>query len=422
MNNHFIFNEDLCVGCEACVVACRMENGTDSFLNWRNVISTNRKKLPGIPIFNLSMSCNHCDEPPCMLYCPANAYEIDNNTGAVLVVDKKCMGCEYCTWNCPYDSPVLNRVKGVVEKCTFCNSRLLDGRIPACANLCPTGALDFSSQNVDIGITQNSIPDYPGPSIIIHESHRTSGPEIDNSLFSYESYEPTTSKSNHSFTGIREWPLIIFTFITSVLVAIAAAPYKSMSLPEIKYVVTGLIIFSTMISIMHLGKKIRFIRSILNFRKSWLSREILFFGVFSLFFVLDLYIIPIPRPIIVFLGLSTLLSVDMLYRPLQYHWRYQLHSGQTIPVAISLTMIISGFYLAVGLFLVLRLAYTISVNSHNITMTVLRYLFPLKGMILLYTGFSPELGIGLLIIGEFIDRLLFYSDLKKPLLAKYTDS
>ncbi len=68
----------------------------------------------------------------------------------------KCIGCTYCTWACPYDAPKFVNSIGLVEKCTLCTNRLNEGFKPACANLCPTGALDFGE------ITSNDQPRIPG--------------------------------------------------------------------------------------------------------------------------------------------------------------------------------------------------------------------------------------------------------------------
>ena len=76
--------------------------------------------------------------------CPALAYERDAVTGAVLIRSELCIGCKYCSWACPYGAPQFEPDSGVMGKCTFCSHRLADGLKPACASLCPTGALDYA--------------------------------------------------------------------------------------------------------------------------------------------------------------------------------------------------------------------------------------------------------------------------------------
>lgn len=419
-DNHFIFNEDLCVGCEACVVACTIENNVSLPLGWRKIYTTNSKKLPGLPMFNLSLACNHCDDPPCLNFCPANAYEADEITGAVLINSTKCIGCKYCTWNCPYDSPKFNTVTGVIEKCTFCNSRIVNDMIPACANLCPTGALDFSGKVMqEAENNQSSIPEAPGPAIIIVESPKRSGVIVDNTLFKKNQLVESNHQNEHSFTSIKEWPLILFTFITITLVSISATFEQSSYNNVERLTVSAAIFIAGLASILHLGKKLRLLKSVINIRRSWLSREIVFFGLFALLNVIDMWVVNIAQSIIVLTGLATVLSMDMIYKPLQLHWKHQVHSGQALMITIAVFMILNGFYLFLGIFLVLRLFYTLVYFRENVVLMVLRYLFPLKAILILFSSYSPQLAIGLFIAGEFLDRLLFYSDLKKPELSKY---
>ncbi|HKK80676.1 MAG TPA: 4Fe-4S dicluster domain-containing protein, partial [Prolixibacteraceae bacterium] len=122
--NIFIYDYNKCVGCHACVVACTNENGFQSPETWRNIHSSNSIHYPQLPLFYLSLACNHCDDAPCLQNCPAHAYSRDEKTGAVIHHPEKCMGCKYCTWACPYDAPKFNPKEGIIEKCTFCNHRI----------------------------------------------------------------------------------------------------------------------------------------------------------------------------------------------------------------------------------------------------------------------------------------------------------
>ena len=88
----------------------------------------------------LSMGCNHCLEPTCMTGCPVDAYTKDPVTGIVLHSAERCIGCQYCTWNCSYGVPQYNPERGVVGKCDMCHGRLTDGREPACVAACPEQA------------------------------------------------------------------------------------------------------------------------------------------------------------------------------------------------------------------------------------------------------------------------------------------
>ncbi len=81
----FVFDPNRCTGCQACELACSIENELGPDRSWRGVVTFNEEAFPGIPLFHLSLACNHCAEPACMNTCPALAYHRDEETGAVLV-------------------------------------------------------------------------------------------------------------------------------------------------------------------------------------------------------------------------------------------------------------------------------------------------------------------------------------------------
>ncbi len=104
--------------------------------------------------------CNHCNEPPCVSVCPTHATWKRKKDGIVMMDWHRCIGCRYCIAACPYGSRSFNyrnprpgieqinvdyptRMRGVVEKCTFCEERLARGEIPACVEACEVGALVF---------------------------------------------------------------------------------------------------------------------------------------------------------------------------------------------------------------------------------------------------------------------------------------
>ena len=132
---------DRCVGCEACVVACKTENEIPlgKFrLRMRETVVGTFPDLTGE--FRLEQ-CFHCEDPPCVPVCPTGAtYQTDD--GLVLVDPAKCTGCKACVTACPYG---MRHVAdgGWVDKCTFCEHRVGDGLMPACVETCPTGARVF---------------------------------------------------------------------------------------------------------------------------------------------------------------------------------------------------------------------------------------------------------------------------------------
>merc|ERR1712096_183389 len=92
---------------------------------------------------NISMACNHCDNPVCLKGCPTRAYTKHPEYGAVIQDPEICFGCGYCTWVCPYNAPQLDPIKGQVGKCNMCVDRLEVNLKPACVSACLGNALDF---------------------------------------------------------------------------------------------------------------------------------------------------------------------------------------------------------------------------------------------------------------------------------------
>ena len=103
-----------CIGCKCCVVACNEQNGNPAEIQWRRVGEIEGGVYPDTLRHYLSMGCNHCLEPTCMTGCPVNAYTKDPLTGIVLHSAERCIGCQYCTWNCSYGVPQYNPERGVV--------------------------------------------------------------------------------------------------------------------------------------------------------------------------------------------------------------------------------------------------------------------------------------------------------------------
>ena len=141
----FTLDLDRCTGCSACVIACRNENQTEPGMDWRTVTTFNSMRLPEFGVLHFALSCNHCENPSCQRGCPAAAYTIDPD-GVVTLNAAHCIGCQYCSWVCPYEAPRFNESLGTMEKCTLCPDRREQGRDPACVTSCPVGALGFENE------------------------------------------------------------------------------------------------------------------------------------------------------------------------------------------------------------------------------------------------------------------------------------
>jgi Fe-S-cluster-containing dehydrogenase component len=155
-----------CVGCNACVIACKQENALPpgAFRDW---IATETKGVfPHLKQEIRSERCNHCAKPPCVRVCPTGASHV-NTGGTVLVSPKKCTGCSACITACPYDARYLNP-KGYADKCTLCLHRLKKGLEPACVASCPTRALTFGDL---------ADPESPVARALRERPHKVSKPE-----------------------------------------------------------------------------------------------------------------------------------------------------------------------------------------------------------------------------------------------------
>jgi Fe-S-cluster-containing dehydrogenase component len=140
----FVLDLHRCVGCGACVLACRIENGRADTASWRRVLPLNLRRHPAGPTYFVSVACHHCDTPACLKGCPSGAYE-KRADGIVVHREDRCLGCRYCGMACPFGAPQYDDAKGVMSKCHLCAPRVDAGRLPACVTACPTEALRFAA-------------------------------------------------------------------------------------------------------------------------------------------------------------------------------------------------------------------------------------------------------------------------------------
>ena len=148
-NAHYAMVVDLrrCVGCNACTVACKMENGVpDGFYrSW--ILQADKGTYPRVTRVKLNHLCNQCQNPPCVPVCPVNATQRDEG-GIVTIAPKKCIGCGKCVKACPYNARFLKPGKPTIaDKCNFCFHRVQGGLLPACVGTCIAQALFFGDLN-----------------------------------------------------------------------------------------------------------------------------------------------------------------------------------------------------------------------------------------------------------------------------------
>ncbi len=195
----FVVDLNRCTGCQACVVACKVENNTPRAAFWMYVFKWEEGKYPDVKVNFFPRPCMHCDNPPCVKVCPVDA-RYKREDGFVLTDYERCIGCRYCETSCPYGVNYFNwkpptdnqyydwknnegkdvfgtgsikeyadgnippyrnpdfslkygqekrltagagHFTGVMEKCTWCVHRVEKGLLPACVVSCPVQTLHF---------------------------------------------------------------------------------------------------------------------------------------------------------------------------------------------------------------------------------------------------------------------------------------
>ena len=187
-----------CTGCGGCLISCKSENNVTAGAAWSSGISKTIGKFPNVRIFFIPTLCNHCAKAPCVRGCPTGAmHKGDGNI--TMHTPGKCIGCKTCMAMCPYtpgviwrnskephrfwknDKPLIKgctssgrevvqkvkgqslpyynsakensspglglRYKGIVEKCTFCDHLVKQGKLPFCVTSCPANARIFGDLN-----------------------------------------------------------------------------------------------------------------------------------------------------------------------------------------------------------------------------------------------------------------------------------
>ncbi len=149
-----VIDESRCVGCMACIVACKRENNVPPENFRTRVIEITKGKFPKLRTEIRAELCNHCDVAQCVTACPTGA-SYKKEDGTVQVDTSKCVGCKACIAACPYDVRYINHEHGYVDKCTFCEPRVKEGKKPACVTTCPGKARifgDLSNEHSKVSI------------------------------------------------------------------------------------------------------------------------------------------------------------------------------------------------------------------------------------------------------------------------------
>jgi Fe-S-cluster-containing dehydrogenase component/DMSO reductase anchor subunit len=427
MRKGFIFNHSKCVACNSCAAACVLENGWP--VHPRTIFTFNSGADSILPVINLSLACNHCEKPICMTGCPASAYSRESSTGAILIDENKCIGCRYCQWNCPYDAPKFDIDKKIILKCNLCQALLAEGGIPACASGCPTGALGYGETGVEETSGHYSwFPDKNlSPSVKF-----TSEENIKPLKIIPEPSERTGNSERKDIPGkiSSETSLILFSFLSTISVSMLLTSVIRGIFPvRLSFIVV--LLLSGLVSLFHLGKKLRFWRAVLNPLNSPLSLEItafIMYGIISFTTVLS----QLPALLLAasIAGLILLLSIDRVYVFADSRKSVILHSGQTFISALIITSFISGsivtfiFMAIIKLFLSFYRYFRADPVDNHSTLRFLRVAFlVIPALSLIMRNASPDIYTFILFLtGELFDRILFYMDYSPIHISKLIEA
>lgn len=132
MEKVVVLDLDLCCGCESCRAACMQSHHGEPRICHGNIAGE----------ANLPSACRHCEEPLCAASCPTDALIKDAKTGLVVHRPFLCVGCQSCTFACPFGVIQQHLLRHIATKCDYCQER--EGG-PRCVASCSSFALKYIS-------------------------------------------------------------------------------------------------------------------------------------------------------------------------------------------------------------------------------------------------------------------------------------
>ena len=412
----FAFAMEACVGCHSCEAACAEQNGLPPGTAWRRVGEIEGGEFPHTRRLHLSMSCNHCLEPACLIGCPTDAY-VKLANGVVAHRADECIGCQDCTWNCPYSVPVFQPDRRIVTKCDMCLPRLEAGLEPACVGACPTRAISVEAVDVAAWRADHSAGDAP----LLPSSDLT----LSTTRYAVPDGVPLQTFGGSEWALRPEdphWPLVWLTLLTQAAVGASLTAGDRAG----RLLAAGLAAVALAASLLHLGRPLHAWKALRNLRRSWLSREVALFGVYGALAALAV-VWPAAAPVAALVGAAGVYASGRLYMvPGRPAWDTPLTLARFAATGLALGSLVTGHRapalagvvagLAVASVNLARLARgnriewwgTVRLALRRFrTLSALGAALSLGGLVAAAVG-PLAMALGLVAGGELIGRYLFY--------------
>ncbi len=202
MRYGFVIDQNRCIGCHACTVACKEEHNVavGVFRTWVKYIE--KGSFPDVSRHFAVLRCNHCDNAPCVEICPTSAL-FRRPDGIVDFDNARCIGCKSCMQACPYDALYIDPKTDTAAKCNYCAHRVETGLEPACVIVCPTqaiipGDLDDPSSRIARTVTTQKV--------IARKPHKGTQPKLFYVGVDGDLLEPTMLTSERSYLWSERRP------------------------------------------------------------------------------------------------------------------------------------------------------------------------------------------------------------------------